>query len=78
MIGDPAIRIVVSSYFLRAVTAADQGAALLGLLSRLLALCFIEQFCLEQAHRTCSILVLAAFVLAFNDDPCGKMRDPDG
>ena len=38
MISDPTIRIVVGSNFLRSVTAANQGTALLGLLSRLLAL----------------------------------------
>ena len=51
---------------------------MLGLLSRLLALCFVEQFRLEQAHRSCPIFVLAALVLAFNHDSGGKVRDPDG
>src|SRR5690606_11242995 len=76
--GDPALREVVGADALAAVAAADLQPARLRLRRRLSRTLLVQQPGLEQGHGAGAVLVLAALVLALDDDAGGQVGDADG
>ena len=74
MVGDPSLGKVVGANALRAVSGSDQVTARLGLLRLLFGARGIHQLRLQQSHGPGPVLVLGAFVLAFDHDARRQVR----
>ena len=68
MVRDPPLGKVVRAYALGAITRAHQRAPRLGLFALLLGAGRIKQLGLQQGHGPGLVLVLRAFILAFDHD----------
>ena len=77
MVGQPALREVVGADALAAIARADLQPARFGLRRGLFGPLLVEQARLQQRHRARAILVLAALVLALDDDAGRQVRDAD-
>ena len=77
MIGHPSLRKVVSADAFRAIPGANLALSATGLGLGLLFLFRGQQSGLQQAHCTCSVLVLGAFVLAFHYQAAGVVGNAD-
>src|SRR5262249_13990073 len=77
VVGQAALWKIIRTDALAAVAGADLQAARLGLGRGLLRALLVEQARLEQRQRAGAVLVLAALVLALDDDAGRQVRDAD-
>ena len=68
MIGDSALREVIRADALRTIARAHQQFPLLRLFGLLCRYLHVQQACLQQRHRTRTILVLRSLILTFDNN----------
>ena len=78
MVGNSALRKIVCADAFGAVTRAHEKFTLRSLLGYLRRDFGIEQSRLQQRHCACTILVLGALILAFDDDARRQVCQANG